>query len=390
MRLRALCNAAILLATSGLAGGVSFSEDLTQGNSKSSPSPLKVVGNQLLNSRNEPVVLRGVNIPDLEWIGSGQRRVLRSVDVAVRDWHVNTVRLPLVQDFWFGRAPEKRDGGAAYRELVSQAVAACAAQGCYVIVDLHWWDCGPWGTNISEHYMPDLRSVDFWKSCAAHFKNHPAVLFDLYNEPHNVSWSVWRQGGLVTEKPNTRSPAPTPEYQAAGMQTLLEAVRSTGARNVIIVGGLDWAYDLSAILAGMELRDVSGNGVMYANHTYIWKGDTPEQWRAKMEKVAARFPLIVSEFGGSGGPNRKLTNPVSSANRNNDDWLLHTMQILQDHHWSWVAWCFHPQAGPPMLSDWNYTPTPDFGVFVKQALAGELPHYSPPTQEVSPSPAAKR
>ncbi len=366
---------AIILMTLGeLAFGADVSE--LESNSIRLPLPLRVVGNQLLNSRNQPAVLRGVNIPDLEWSGGGQRRILQSVNAAIRDWRVNIIRLPLVEDFWFGKAPEQRDGGASYRALVSQAVDACATGGCYAIVDLHWWDCGKWGTNISEHYMPSLNSVEFWRSCATQFKNHPAVLFDLYNEPHSVSWSVWRDGGLVKEKSDPRSPTPTLEYQAAGMQTLLEAVRSAGARNVVIAGGLDWAYDLSGILEGMELHDTSGDGVIYANHTYIWKGDTPEQWRAKMEKVAARVPLIVSEFGGSGGANRKRTPPVSRANDTNDDWLLHTMQILQDHNWSWAAWCFHPKAGPPMLSDWNYTPTPDFGIFVKQALAGELPRYN--------------
>ncbi len=376
---------AIVLITLLLAGGLAFGADVSGGEVTPGrlPLPLKVVGNQLLNSRKEPVVLRGVNIPDLQWSGSGQRRILHSINAAIGDWRVNVIRLALVEDFWFGKSPEPRDGGASYRALVSRAVDACAIHGCYIILDLHWWDCGKWGTNISEHYMPDLNSVEFWRSCAAQFKNHPGVLFDLYNEPHGVSWSLWLHGGLVKEKPDARSPAPTPEYQAAGMQILLDAVRSTGARNVVVAGGLDWAYDLSGILEGMELQDPSGDGVVYANHTYIWKGDTPEQWRAKMEKVAARFPLIVSEFGGSGGPNRKRTPPVSRVNENNDDWLLHTLQILQDHNWSWVAWCFHPKAGPPMLSDWNYTPTPEFGIFVKQALAGELPRYVPPTENGS-------
>jgi hypothetical protein len=31
-----------------------------------------------------------------------------------------------------------------------------------------------------------------------------------------------------------------------------------------------------------------------------------------------------------------------------------------------------------VISDWNYTPTPDFGVFVRQMLAGTLPRYTRP------------
>ena len=31
----------------------------------------------------------------------------------------------------------------------------------------------------------------------------------------------------------------------------------------------------------------------------------------------------------------------------------------------------HPRAGPRLISDWKYTPTPGFGVLVKDALAGK-------------------
>jgi hypothetical protein len=63
------------------------------------------------------------------------------------------------------------------------------------------------------------------------------------------------------------------------------------------------------------------------------------------------------------------------------------MQALQDHNWSWIAWDFHPAAGPILISGWDYTPTPDFGVFAKQALAGTLPRYTPPVAADTPTPA---
>lgn len=63
------------------------------------------------------------------------------------------------------------------------------------------------------------------------------------------------------------------------------------------------------------------------------------------------------------------------------------MQALQEHNWSWIAWDFHPAAGPTLITGWDYTPTPDFGVFVKQALGGTLPKYTPPIASDSPSAA---
>jgi endoglucanase len=344
------------------------------------PLPLKVVGTQILNSKNEPVLLRGVNCASMEWTSNGEGHILQSVKVAIDDWHVNHIRLPLAQDRWFGKAPEQKDEGKAYRALVKEVVDLCASKGCYVILDLHWSDVGKWGQNIAQHSMPDENSLAFWKDIAPVYANHPAVIYDLYNEPHDVSWDIWLNGGTVTDRPNRRGATPK-TFQAVGMQKLLDAVRATGAKNVVIAGGLNWAYDFDGILDGRQLKDPNGNGVTYANHVYNNKGHGVEVWIARMEKATAKLPVIVSEFGGSGGPNRRAGRFGGPANPTGDDWLLHVMQVIQDHNWSWTAWDLHPSAGPTLISDWNYTPTPDFGVFVKQMLAGTLPRYTPPAPQ---------
>lgn len=343
------------------------------------PLSLKIVGNQILNSKGEPVLLRGVNCASMEWTNNGEGHILQSVKVAIDDWHVNHVRLPLAQDRWFGKAPRQEDEGKAYRALVKEVVDLCASKGCYIILDLHWSDMGEWGQNIGQHLMPDENSLAFWKDLAPVYANHPAVIYDLYNEPHDVSWDVWLNGGMVTEQPRGRRGGGAPKtYQAIGMQKLLDAVRATSAKNVVIAGGLNWAYDFDGILAGRQLKDPDGNGVIYANHAYNNKGHPVAVWIERMEKATAKLPVIVSEFGGSGGPNRRMGRSGGGAvSTPGDDWLLHVMQALQDHQWHWTAWDLHPSAGPTLITSWDYTPTPDFGIFVKQMLAGTLPRYTP-------------
>jgi endoglucanase len=348
------------------------------------PLPLKTAGNRILNSKAEPVLLRGVNAASLEWTNNGEGHILQSVNVAIRDWLVNIIRLPLSQDRWFGKGPEQNDRGADYRALVDALVTACATQGCYIILDLHWSNCGEWGANIGQHSLPDTNSVTFWKDIAARYKNHPAVLFGLYNEPRDVSWDVWLNGGVITEKPAGRRAGGQPRtYQAIGMQPLLEVVRSTGAKNVVLVGGLDWAYDFSGILNGRELKDPGGNGVIYDNHAYPFKGDNADRWIAKMEKAAEQLPIFIGEFGGSGGPNRRNVGRYRP-DPSGDDWLLHIIQAILDHKWSYAAWDFHPAAGPTLIADWTYKPTPDFGVYVRQMLAGTFPRYTPPPPAPNP------
>jgi hypothetical protein len=144
------------------------------------------------------------------------------------------------------------------------------------------------------------------------------------------------------------------------MRALLHAVRAAGARNVVIVGGLNWSYDLSGILEGRQLADSGGNGVIYANHAYPFKGDTIERWITRTEAATAVLPVIVSEFG---------SDPEGGAGLSGEEWVRSVLQALQSHSWAWTAWDMHRSARPCLISDWNYTPTPHFGALVKQALA---------------------
>jgi hypothetical protein len=48
------------------------------------------------------------------------------------------------------------------------------------------------------------------------------------------------------------------------------------------------------------------------------------------------------------------------------------MRALDEHRWSWIAWDLHTSARPNLISDWNYTPSEHFGVYVKQALGRSL------------------
>jgi hypothetical protein len=389
MRLRIVLKSMVLIAAGlVLAAGCNCKDSCSANKFKSSssakagmPLPLKVKGNQVLNSKNEPVLLRGVNTASLEWTSDGEGHILETVRVAIDDWNSNIIRLPLSQDRWFGKEPNQTDEGNAYRALVKEIVDLCSLKGCYIILDLHWSNANEWGQNIGQQSMPDRNSVVFWKDIASIYANNPAVLFDLYNEPRDVSWDIWLNGGTATSRTNRPgSGQRTLTYEAVGMQEMLNTIRATGAKNVVVIGGLDWAYDFSGILADRQPKDPTGNGIIYANHVYDNKNDSVFTWIANMEEASAKFPIIISEFGGSGGPNRRQgwwgQSPSTAMG---DDWLLHIMQGIQDHNWSFTAWDMHTAAGPTLIADWNYMPTPDFGVYIKELLVtGKLPRYTPP------------
>lgn len=61
------------------------------------------------------------------------------------------------------------------------------------------------------------------------------------------------------------------------------AIRGTGAKNIVIAGGLDRGYDLSGVLKGFALKNQTGNGIMYSSHFYPWKDD----WQGIFAKAGA-------------------------------------------------------------------------------------------------------
>ena len=155
------------------------------------------------------------------------------------------------------RHPSRRTTARPTGPWSSRSSTSALAEVATSILDLHWSDAGEWGKQIGQHVMPDQNSLAFWKDVAPAYKNHPAVLFDLYNEPHDVSWDIWLKGGQGEgEGPTAGTPARP--IEAVGMQALLDAVRATGAKNVVIAGGLDWAYDFSGILDGQAAQRPRG------------------------------------------------------------------------------------------------------------------------------------
>jgi hypothetical protein len=326
------------------------------------PAELRAEGNRLVDPEGNEVWPQGMNVASLEWSVGGEQ-VHKSIVVGIDDWNGNVIRLPVKEEYWFGRKGQS-DGGKSYRDIVDQAVTLVANRGSYLVLDLH------------RYRAPTQEHIDFWKDAAARYKNHPAVIFDLLNEPHDTSWEVWKNGGPVGKKMTADQAAfLTPEerakatFESVGMQAMLDAVRSTGAKNLVVVGGLDYAYQLDGILNGFALEDKTGNGIMYACHIYPWKS----KWQKYLLDAAAKYPILLGEVGADA--NKMTFMPLDQQ----EDWETWTPAILghiQQHRLNWTGWCFHPKASPRMLLDWDYTPTPFWGQQAKDALSGK--QFPPP------------
>jgi len=317
---------------------------------------LKTDGRLVVNAAGEPLKLTGVNCAGLEWAADGDRIKERAA-LAFDDWKANIIRLPVSQDRWFGHGPDQEDDrdGARYRALCDEIIDMATGRDKYIDFDLHWSNTGKWGGKIGQHCMPDALSVGFWHDAAARYANHPAVLFGLYNEPYGVSWDEWQTGGYNEKE----------DFAVVGMQTLINTIRARGAKNVLVIGGLDWGFDLRGV-ESHPLDDRGGDGIIYDSHIYPWKPAAYDDFIPP--SLAAKYPILIGECGHY---RDDANNPEGRQRTPHTEWNPELLAYIRDRGFHVTAWDFHPSAGPCLIKDFAGTPTEFWGEIYKGFCAGE-------------------
>jgi endoglucanase len=299
---------------------------------------IQVIDNQLADGNGDPIRLHGVNRSGAEYAciqslglipGPTDKRAI----AAMTSWRINAVRIPLNEDCWLGiNGAPARYSGARYRAAIRAYVARLHRAHLYAILDLHWNAPGS-ALAGGQQPMPDLDHASaFWFSVARAFKRDPAVLFDLYNEPHDVSWECWRDGCVLPEG-----------WTAAGMQTLVDAVRSTGARQPIIATGLDHGNDLSSWLR-YRPHDPA-NQLVAGLHAYdSLRCATSACWDDEVKPVARKVPVVTAELGAGG---------CSHA------FIDRLMQWADSAGVSYLGWSWNPSTcgAPSLITSWDGKPT---------------------------------
>lgn len=271
------------------------------------PKGLHVEGNRILDAEGNDIVLVGVNHSGSEYKciqsngffeGDADEEAVR----AMKTWNVNAVRIPLNESCWLGiNGVLSSYSGEAYKAAIKNFVALLHRYGIVPILDLHW--AAPGTTPATRlQPMPNMdHSVDFWRDVALTFQDDSGVVFELYNEPFpdsnrdsDAGWQCWRDGCTANEwvAPGTERRT----YEAAGMQSLVDAIRETGSEHVIVVGGLQYSNALSQWLA-YKPEDPTGN-LAAAWHVYNFNACRDRTcWEGAPRAVAAEVPLVATEIG---------------------------------------------------------------------------------------------
>jgi hypothetical protein len=299
---------------------------------------VSVSGGRLVDGRGDPIRLLGVNRSGAEYAcvhglgifaGPTDARAI----AAMKAWRINAVRVPLNEHCWLGiNGAPVRYRAARYRAAVRAYVARLHRAGLYVVLDLHWNAPGRQRATRQQP-MADLdHAPAFWSSVARTFRNDPAVVFDLFNEPYEIDWPCWRDGCVLSDG-----------WRTAGMQQLVEAVRSTGAVQPIIATGIAWGSDLTSWLA-YRPHDPA-NQLAAGFHVFDFSLCTASScWKGNLAPVARRVPVVTTEVGQRACSSRFIDDFMSWADAKGV---------------SYLGWAWNPAGcgAPSLISSWTGRPT---------------------------------
>jgi endoglucanase len=232
---------------------------------------------------------------------------------------------------------------AAEQARMDDFVAYATGRGASVLLDPH---------NYARYYggligreVPITAFADFWGRLAQRYKDNPRVIFGLMNEPHDMPTEQWRDAANAA----------------------IQAIRATGASNLITVPGNAWAgahswnqswYGTPNAVAMLGIVDPANNYLIEV-HQYL-DGDSSgrsdqcvsasigvervQQFTDWLRQNGRR--ALLGEFGGGRNPtcDAAVDALLGYLHNNTDVWM------------GWIWW-----AGGPWWGDYIFALDPSGG-----------------------------
>jgi endoglucanase len=250
--------------------------------------------------------------------------------------HMNLIRLPFRWERLQRTLGAEFD--AAEQSRLDRTVRAAIQRNMSVVLDPH--NFGRYGTEVIGGSVSVDAFADFWRRLAALYASNESIIFGLMNEPHDM---------------------PSTESWLTAANAAIAAIRSTGARNLILVPGNAWTgahswaasnYGTSNATAMLGVVD-SGNHFAFEFHQYL-DGDSSGSHATcvsptiGVERVAQvtewlranHFTGFLGEFNGAANETCYLALDalLTDLGRNADVWL------------GWAVWAGGPWWGENILT----------------------------------------
>lgn len=360
---------------------------------------IRVDGKRFVDADGQTVQPRGVNFSSFEFVSiqgwgegdptGGQGGQPNGPDwSAITAWKANIVRIPLNEASWLGHrctdsagASHDPDPAGNYRQAVQTQVEQAIAAGLYVIIDLHWSAPGNTCPMLQMQMANADNSPAFWTSVADTFKDQPAVMFELFNEPFmnfgfsGDDWSMMMHGtgGRFSSYPATSRDGQwkeiKTEWQVASYQDLIDAVRATGATNVVLIAGMQYAQDMSGWLKHRPDDPIEQMaavwhpyptfGASWGSAKHAQPNFAPEVFTDILQIQEAGFPVIATETGDRNTEGTRGAPLITTVTRWADQ---HGIGVLG---WGWNVW---EEPDHVLIRDVDGTPTDGYGEVFREWL----------------------
>jgi len=291
---------------------------------------IKVQGNIIIDKNGQPVQLRGMSLFWSQWMG--KYYTPETVKWLKDDWRCTMVRAAM--------AIEEGDGYLKNPELEKQKVItvvdAAIAQGLYVIIN--------WHDHHAERNVTQAKA--FFSEMAQKYGDKPNVIYEIYNEPLDVSWKD-------VIKPYA--------------EAVIQAIRQHDPDNIVVVGTRKWSQEVDEAAS----NPIAGGNIAYTLHYYA---ATHKQWLRDNASSALKkgVALMVTEFGTCEASGDGFLDVTESK-----AWW----KFLDDNKISWANWsiadkvegtaALKPGASP--TGGWTESQITPSGKLVREELQSKNP-----------------
>ncbi|MBY9079361.1 glycoside hydrolase family 5 protein [Paenibacillus sp. HN-1] len=281
---------------------------------------MKVSGNKINGSKtNRPMMVKGGSFFWSNW--SGQFYTASTVNRMVDEFQAEIVRAA------YGVDESGNPYNSSDESKVQTVVNAAIAKGIYVIID--------WHSSGAQNNVNAAKS--FFSKMAQQYGGYDNVIFEIYNEPVNTSWSTVKSYA----------------------EQVIPVIRQY-SDNLIVVGTPTWSQDVDQ---AADNPITSYSNIAYTLHFYA--GSHFQSLRDKANYALNKgIPLFVTEMGfvnadGDGAINYTSTN----------QWL----DWLNQNNISWSNWAINDKSESASIFNTDGSLTAG-GNFLKSILAGSAPY----------------